>query len=119
MPAQPMHHVGPTGGRNVGDKIGNPLGDQRSSPKSTYPSGYTGSSYNGTAYPGENGPAELGGNPEMLRWRADVLLDEMMLGGVDLAAGDHRNGDRNSGNNGDSAAVPIQVAPNRPYAEAR
>ncbi len=118
MPAQPLHHVGPTGGRNVGDKIGNPLGDHRS-PKSTYPPGYSGSNYNGTAYPGENGPAGPGENPEMLRWRADVLLDEMMLGGVDLAAGDYRSGDRNSGNNGGSAAVPIQVAPNRPYAEAR
>jgi hypothetical protein len=27
-------------------------------------------------------------NPELLQWRANVLLDEMMLGAVDIAAGD-------------------------------
>ncbi len=29
-------------------------------------------------------------SPELLRWRADVLLDEMMLGGVDIAAAEAR-----------------------------
>jgi hypothetical protein len=36
----------------------------------------------------KNGSAPTGVDPEMLRWRAEVLLDEMMLGGVDLAAGE-------------------------------
>jgi hypothetical protein len=39
------------------------------------------------AYP-KNGAAPLGVDPELLRWRAEVLLDEMMLGGVDVAAGE-------------------------------
>lgn len=40
-------------------------------------------SYNGS-YPGA--PAEE--SPDLLRWRADSLLDEMMLGGVDVSAAD-------------------------------
>src|SRR5215213_5895115 len=27
-------------------------------------------------------------SPELLRWRADLLMDEMMMGGVDLSAAD-------------------------------
>jgi hypothetical protein len=34
------------------------------------------------------GSSPTGVDPDMLRWRAEVLLDEMMLGGVDLAAGE-------------------------------
>ncbi len=33
------------------------------------------------------GPVSLDDSPELLRWRADILLDEMMLGAVDVAAG--------------------------------
>src|SRR5688500_18931053 len=30
-------------------------------------------------------------SPELLRWRADLLMDEMMMGGVDVSAADsHR-----------------------------
>lgn len=35
-----------------------------------------------------NGSPSPSANPEVLRWRAEVLLDEMMLGGVDVAAGE-------------------------------
>lgn len=35
-----------------------------------------------------NGVPSPGANPEVLRWRAEVLLDEMMVGGVDVAAGE-------------------------------
>ena len=42
------------------------------------------------AYP-KNGGAPIGADPELLRWRAEVLLDEMMLGGVDAAAGEPLN----------------------------
>jgi len=40
----------------------------------------------------ENGNAQMEDSPELLRWRADVLMDEMMLGGVDLAAGAGESG---------------------------
>ena len=34
-----------------------------------------------------DGPISPDDSPELLRWRADILLDEMMLGAVDVAAG--------------------------------
>lgn len=37
---------------------------------------------------GERTPAGREQNPELLQWRANVLLDEMMLGAVDIAASD-------------------------------
>ena len=36
-------------------------------------------------------------SPELLRWRADMLLDEMLLGGADLGAGQHTNGSHTNG----------------------
>ena len=36
-------------------------------------------------------------SPELLRWRADMLLDEMLLGGADLGAGQHTNGAHSNG----------------------
>lgn len=36
----------------------------------------------------ERSPASREQNPELLQWRANVLLDEMMLGAVDIAASD-------------------------------
>ena len=42
---------------------------------------------NGTNPIYQNGSAESEESPELLRWRADTLLDEMMLGGVDISAG--------------------------------
>ena len=36
---------------------------------------------------GENGDAQREDSPELLRWRADILMDEMMLGAVDVTAG--------------------------------
>ena len=36
----------------------------------------------------KNGASAPPVDPNLLRWRAEVLLDEMMLGGVDLAAGE-------------------------------
>lgn len=60
---QPMHDEGPT---------------KMSVSSSKYTSQYT--------------VAPLGADPELLRWRAEVLLDEMMLGGVDVAAGDGASG---------------------------
>ena len=33
-----------------------------------------------------------GESAELLRWRADILMDEMMLGGLDTSAGAHANG---------------------------
>jgi len=36
---------------------------------------------------GGNGDAQREDSPELLRWRADILMDEMMLGAVDVAAG--------------------------------
>jgi hypothetical protein len=40
------------------------------------------------AYTPKNGSTPTGADPELLRWRAEILLDEMMLGGVDVAAGE-------------------------------
>jgi hypothetical protein len=37
--------------------------------------------------PSSGGIASPDESPELLRWRADILLDEMMLGAVDIAAG--------------------------------
>lgn len=37
---------------------------------------------------GERTPSAREQNPELLQWRANVLLDEMMLGAVDIAASD-------------------------------
>ncbi|MEM7533531.1 MAG: hypothetical protein AAF639_15215 [Chloroflexota bacterium] len=31
-------------------------------------------------------PEEAGESPDLIRWRADLLMDEMMLGGVDISA---------------------------------
>lgn len=42
----------------------------------------------GTPRSGERTPAGREQNPELLQWRANVLLDEMMLGAVDIAASD-------------------------------
>ncbi|RIK39765.1 MAG: hypothetical protein DCC55_17075 [Chloroflexi bacterium] len=39
----------------------------------------------------KNGAAPADADPELLRWRAEILLDEMMLGGVDVAAGEPLN----------------------------
>ena len=36
---------------------------------------------------GDNGGAQREDSPELLRWRADILMDEMMLGAVDVTAG--------------------------------
>ncbi len=36
--------------------------------------------------------ARSGESAELLRWRADILMDEMMLGGLDTSAGAHANG---------------------------
>src|SRR5688500_9540017 len=35
---------------------------------------------------GTNRPPATAVDPELLRWRAEMLMDEMMLGGVDVAA---------------------------------
>lgn len=43
------------------------------------------------AFMPKNGTAPAGADPELLRWRAEILLDEMMLGGVDVAAGEPLN----------------------------
>lgn len=40
------------------------------------------------AYMLKNGSTPTGADAEVLRWRAEILLDEMMLGGVDMAAGE-------------------------------
>jgi hypothetical protein len=37
--------------------------------------------------PASDSPISPDDSPELLRWRADILLDEMMLGAVDIAAG--------------------------------
>ncbi len=37
-------------------------------------------------WPPQNGTAPSEESPELLRWRADMLLDEMMLGAVDISA---------------------------------
>ena len=44
----------------------------------------------GGAFPAPRPAAPLEESPELLRWRADLLLDEMMLGGVDVSAADRR-----------------------------
>lgn len=52
---------------------------------------------------------QLEESPELLRWRADLLLDEMMLGGVDVSAADRRS------------LAPLRTAPavdNGPRAES-
>lgn len=50
-------------------------------------------------------------SPELLRWRADNLLDEMMLGAVDISAGDSSDGE---GHGGESNFADTDFAPNRP-----
>ncbi len=66
---------------------------------------------------GHNGTIE---SPEMLRWRADMLLDEMMLGGVDVADGNHqhnRNGQGNGmGNSYANGHAPTSTLANGSYA---
>ena len=58
-------------------------------------------------------------SPEILRWRADILMDEMMLGAVDTAASGSANGlpvgatpsaDANSGNPEPSAPMSAPAA---------
>ena len=47
----------------------------------------TGRSMRSPQQASSGGSALLDDSPELLRWRADILLDEMMLGAVDIAAG--------------------------------
>ncbi len=56
-----------------------------------------------------------GDNAEALRRRADALLDEMMLGGVDIGAGEGLY----NGVNGDATALPLANGHHRPDEDER
>ncbi|MFN8442228.1 MAG: hypothetical protein U0175_15710 [Caldilineaceae bacterium] len=49
---------------------------------------------------GSNGTVE---SAELLRWRADMLLDEMLLGGAEIGAGHHKNGTHLNGHHTNGA----------------
>lgn len=52
---------------------------------------------------GDNGGAQREDSPELLRWRADILMDEMMLGAVDVTAGQAMDRPREEADVGDSS----------------
>ena len=75
------------------------------------------------SFPSNRSSSEIDESPDLLRWRADLLLDEMMLGAVDLSAADSDthipagNGVNGTGNHtGNHDTVPVDPIPFTPAA---